>query len=90
MVIQCEGSFKIDQIEVFQVNWDSSEDESSEVDSYKAVKCIRAVSESLLMSHFGIGEEIIDRLFHRYMTIVDNMPKEKPKYTNIVISLTKV
>ncbi|KAI3954952.1 hypothetical protein MKW98_004955 [Papaver atlanticum] len=90
MVIQCEGSFKIDQIEVFKVNWDSSEDENSEVDSYKAANCIRAVSESLLMSRFGIGEEIINKLFHRYMEIVDNVPKEKAKYTNIVISLTKV
>ncbi|RZC91282.1 hypothetical protein C5167_027345 [Papaver somniferum] len=90
LVIQCEGSFKIDQIEVFQVNWDGSEDESSKIDSYNAANCIRAVSESLLMSHFGIGEEIIDKLFRRYMAIVDNVPKEKAKYTNIVISLTKV
>ncbi|KAI3859640.1 hypothetical protein MKX03_031154 [Papaver bracteatum] len=81
---------EIDQIEVFKVNWDSSEDENSELDSYKVANCIRAVSESLLMSHFGIGEEIINKLFHRYMTIVDNVPKEKAKLTNIVISLSKV
>ncbi|KAI3961699.1 hypothetical protein MKW92_034200 [Papaver armeniacum] len=90
MVIQCEGSFKIYHMEVFQVSWDGNEDESSKVDSYKAANCIRAVSESLLMSHFGIGGEIIQKLFHRYMEIVDNVPKEKAKYTNIVISLAKV
>ncbi|KAI3867705.1 hypothetical protein MKW92_016520 [Papaver armeniacum] len=90
--IQCEGSFMINQLEAFQVNWDGShEDDSSEIDSYKAASCIRAVSESLLMSHFGIGEEIVDKLFHTYMNIVaNNVPKEKAKFTNIVMSLTKV
>ncbi|KAI3861649.1 hypothetical protein MKW98_000601 [Papaver atlanticum] len=90
--IQCEGSFMINQLEAFQVNWDGShEDDSSEIDSYKAASCIRAVSESLLMNHFGIGEEIVDKLFHMYMTIVaNNVPKGKAKFTNIVMSLTKV
>ncbi|KAI3979283.1 hypothetical protein MKX01_007759 [Papaver californicum] len=66
IVIQYEGSFMINQLEAFQVNWDGSdEDGSSDIDSYKAANCLRAVSESLLMSHFGIGEEIVDELFHR-------------------------
>ncbi|KAI3959080.1 hypothetical protein MKX01_023756, partial [Papaver californicum] len=90
-VIQCEGSFMINQLEAFQVTWDGSEDESLEIDSYKAASIIRAVSESLSMSHFGIGEEIVGKLFHMYMTIVaNNVPRDKAKFTNIVMALTKI
>ncbi|KAI3846959.1 hypothetical protein MKX03_034451 [Papaver bracteatum] len=94
-VIQGEGSFSVNQLETFQVNWDgsdSSEDGRSGTDksrsSYLIANSIRAVSEPLLASHFG--EEIINELFSRFREIVANYAaKEKTEYTNLVISVTK-
>ncbi|OVA08749.1 SAM dependent carboxyl methyltransferase [Macleaya cordata] len=91
-VIQSEGSFIVNRLETFEVNWDGEDAEDTAIDkfrsSYNATNCIRAVSESLLVSHFG--EEIIDELFRRYMQIVaDRVSREESKYINIVISMTK-
>ncbi|KAI3959079.1 hypothetical protein MKX01_023755 [Papaver californicum] len=94
-VIQGEGSFMVNQLQTFNVNWDgsdSNEDGSSVTDklrsSYVIARCIRAVSESLLVGHFG--EEIIEALFQRYREIVANYAtKEKSEHTNLVISVTK-
>ncbi|XP_026396586.1 salicylate carboxymethyltransferase-like [Papaver somniferum] len=94
-VIHSEGSFSVNQLETFQVNWDgsdSSEDGRSGTDksrsSYLIANSIRAVSEPLLASHFG--EEIINELFSRFGEIVANYAaKEKTEYTNLVISATK-
>ncbi|KAI3867708.1 hypothetical protein MKW92_016523 [Papaver armeniacum] len=95
-VIQDDGSFLVNQLQTFNVNWDgsdSSENGSSLTDkfrsSYVTAMCIRAVSESLLVGHFG--EEIIEELFQRYREIVANYyaTKEKTEHTNLVISLTK-
>ncbi|MCL7025143.1 hypothetical protein MKW94_022393 [Papaver nudicaule] len=94
-VIQGEGSFMVNQLQTFNVNWDgsdSSEDGSSVTgkfrSSYTIAKSIRAVSESLLVGHFG--EKIIDELFRRFREIVANYAtKEKTEHTNLVISVTK-
>ncbi|XP_026393595.1 salicylate carboxymethyltransferase-like [Papaver somniferum] len=94
-VIQSEGSFMVDQLHAYNVNWDGSdsrEDRSSVTEKYRSsydtAKCIRAVSESLLVSHFG--EEIIDELFCRYReNVASYATKEKTEYTNLVISMTK-
>ncbi|KAI3989203.1 hypothetical protein MKX01_033239 [Papaver californicum] len=94
-VIQGEGPFMVDKLQTYNVNWDGSdscEDRSSLTakfrSSYDIAKCIRVVSESLLLSHFG--EEIIDELFRRYREIVATYAtKEKTEYTNLVISMTK-
>ncbi|KAI3867706.1 hypothetical protein MKW92_016521 [Papaver armeniacum] len=94
-VIQSEGSFMIDQLQTYNVNWDGSDsrkDRSSMADkfrsSYDTAKCIRAVSESLLVSHFG--QEIMAELFCRYREkVASYATKEKTEYTNLVISMTK-
>ncbi|XP_017969722.1 PREDICTED: salicylate carboxymethyltransferase isoform X2 [Theobroma cacao] len=55
---------------------------------YNFAKCIRAVTEPLLASHFG--EAIIDEVFRRYRDIVaDRMSKEKTEFVNVTISLIK-
>ncbi|KAI3930362.1 hypothetical protein MKW92_001094, partial [Papaver armeniacum] len=66
-IIQNEGSFGVNQLETFHVNWDGSDSSEggSMTDalrsSYLIANNIRAVSESLLTSQFG--EEIINELF---------------------------
>jgi len=52
------------------------------------MQCMRAVSEPLLISHFG--ESIIEELFNHYQEIlVDRMSKEKTKFVNVTVVLTR-
>ncbi|XP_062102448.1 S-adenosyl-L-methionine:benzoic acid/salicylic acid carboxyl methyltransferase 3-like [Humulus lupulus] len=89
-----EGSFTVNKVEVSQVHWSASDDTafgtSEELNDggYSVAKCMRAVAEPLLVSHFG--EAIIDEVFRRYREIiVDRMSKEKTEFFNVIISLNK-
>lgn len=92
-----EGSFTIDHLEVSEVNWNAYQDDfkfNEAADAfndggYNVANCMRAVAEPLLVSQFG--EEIIDEIFKRYREIVsDRMTKEKTKFINVTVSLTKI
>ncbi|XP_058736176.1 salicylate carboxymethyltransferase-like [Vicia villosa] len=94
-----EGSFNVDQLEVSEVNWnvldewnalacESHSSESLNDGAYNVTQCMRAVSEPMLINHFG--ESIIEDLFNRYQEIlIDRMSKEKTKFVNVTISLTR-
>ncbi|EXC35437.1 Salicylate O-methyltransferase [Morus notabilis] len=88
-----EGSFTINRLEVSQVNWDAYHSDFSPSDAlddggYSVAKCMRAVAEPLLVSHFGEG--IIEEVFRRYREIIaDRMSKEKTEFINVIISVTK-
>ncbi|KAK4840738.1 hypothetical protein QYF36_016974 [Acer negundo] len=93
-----EGSFAVDRLEVSQVNWNacSSNNGLNGADGlinkdggYNVAKCMRAVAEPLLVSHFG--EAIIDEVFVRYREIIsDRMCKEKTEFVNVTVSLKKI
>ncbi|KAL6993533.1 S-adenosyl-L-methionine:benzoic acid/salicylic acid carboxyl methyltransferase 3 [Sarracenia purpurea var. burkii] len=92
--VQKDGSFTIDRLEVSTVNWCvASGNELCNSDQvndggYYVAKCIRAVAESMLASHFGGA--IIDELFQRFEKIVgDRMAKEKTQFFNVTISVMK-
>ncbi|KAK2967894.1 hypothetical protein RJ640_001563 [Escallonia rubra] len=77
-------------LETFEVNWDPRDNDMTEFhDSAKMLaKTIRAVTEPLLISHFGNFR--IDDLSERYAEhVAEHLSKEKTKYFNIVVSLTK-
>ena len=63
-VIQNEGSFEINDLEIhgFDLGQSSSNHEECKAGE-KEAKCIRAVSESMLAAHFG--DDIIDALFNK-------------------------
>ena len=88
-----EGSYTIDRLEITEVNWNGHRNEFDLPDAFKdggynVTKCIRAVAEPLLASHFG--EAIIDEVFRRYREIIaDRMSKEKTEFVNVIISLIK-
>ncbi|KAK6924399.1 SAM dependent carboxyl methyltransferase [Dillenia turbinata] len=93
-VVERDGSFIINRLEVSKVNWDAYENEicySSEITKdrgYNVAKLMRAVAEPLLASHFG--KSIIDEMFRRYREIVaDRMAKERTEFFNVVVSMTK-
>ncbi|KAJ9147050.1 hypothetical protein P3X46_029255 [Hevea brasiliensis] len=90
-----EGSFSIDRLEVFEINWDAYHNEINLPDAFKdsgynVAQCMRAVAEPLLIGHFGFGEAIIDDVFRRYKAIIANrMGKEKTEFVNVVVAMTK-
>ncbi|XP_059311089.1 benzoate carboxyl methyltransferase-like isoform X1 [Lycium ferocissimum] len=94
-IVHLEGSFDIDTLEFFQVNWDDrANDDDIYFDAYSSGKhvarTIRAVAEQMLVSHFQFGESIVDYLFERYAYhVACHLLVQKGKFFNIVISLRK-
>ncbi|KAL5063770.1 hypothetical protein RYX36_025507 [Vicia faba] len=94
-----EGSFAINKLEISEVNWNAVDhwealDIESEIsksfkdDGYNMAQCMRAVTEPLLVCHFG--DSVIEEIFERYKNILtDRMPKERTKFTNLTLSLTR-
>ncbi|OIW20828.1 hypothetical protein TanjilG_23988 [Lupinus angustifolius] len=94
-----EGSFTINRLEVFEVNWnaydnwnaleyESAKSESFNDSGYNVAQCMRAIAEPMLVNHFG--KAIIEEVFSRYQAILnDCMSKEETKFINVTISLTR-
>ncbi|KAM2988857.1 hypothetical protein FF2_002895 [Malus domestica] len=92
-VIEAEGSFTLQSLEVFKNDWDSyikHADSGLDKKARAAVLAtdIRAVGEPILATQFG--EAAMDDLFHRFKEdVLDHMEMENCQYINLVISLTK-
>ncbi|OWM90098.1 hypothetical protein CDL15_Pgr006419 [Punica granatum] len=91
-----EGSFSIDRLEVSGPDWiaidkefgQRSNREDEEVGVYGTMRCMRAVAEPMLISHFGEG--IMEDLFHRYrLVIIQQIAKEKTELINVTVSPTR-
>ncbi|KAL3564962.1 hypothetical protein D5086_033008 [Populus alba] len=94
-IIEMEGSFDIDKLETFAINWDANDDISNKDFVFEKDQCgrnvaniVRAVAEPMLVSHFG--DDIMDELFKRYAEYVgEYLCVEKTKHINIVLTMTK-
>ncbi|KAK1439164.1 hypothetical protein QVD17_04979 [Tagetes erecta] len=99
-LVKMEGSFAIDHLEIFDVNWDawkrkkneklSQLKESTEDDGgvgHGVAKAIRAGIESLVANHFG--EAILDDVFKRYGQIITDRRSESHELVSITVSLTR-
>ncbi|XP_059637239.1 probable jasmonic acid carboxyl methyltransferase 2 [Cornus florida] len=89
--VEREGSFLIDRLESFEIDWDGgAQNQGTLVSSGQRVaKTVRAVVESMLECHFG--RYIMDDLFRRYSDIVDDhLSKNRTKYINLVVSMSKI
>ena len=94
--IEKEGSFAINRLEVSEVSWNIGADDNEfcPSDEFKdggdyVARYMRAVAESLLVSHFGEG--VVDEVFRRYSNIItDRMSKEKTRFINVVVSVRKI
>lgn len=88
-VIRNEGSFEINELEThgFDLGHSNYEEDDYEA-GHDEAKCIRAVSEPMLVAHFG--EDIIDTLFDKYAHHVTQHANCRNKTTvSLVVSLTK-
>ncbi|CAN1236758.1 Salicylate carboxymethyltransferase [Linum grandiflorum] len=88
--VEKQGSFTIDCLEDKEMSWDPYEalkDSGSNV-----AKCIRAVVEPLLASHLDLETQVVDEAFRRYGVIVSERIASgyKPKYAQLIVSLTKL
>ncbi|XP_062164490.1 probable jasmonic acid carboxyl methyltransferase 2 isoform X2 [Alnus glutinosa] len=91
--IQKDGSFIMDRLEAFEIDWDGGVDSCNSIETpssgQRVAKTIRAVVESMMEAHFG--SDIMDDLFLRYAKIVDNhLSKTRAKYINLVVSIIRV
>ncbi|XP_061376375.1 probable jasmonic acid carboxyl methyltransferase 2 [Gastrolobium bilobum] len=94
-VIDVEGSFKLEILNIIKMGWDADLQEDfddSFLDSATRgefiAKSIRAVFEPLLSAEFG--EDIMDELFSRFAKLVAEFTElETLKYTNLIVSMTK-
>ncbi|TVT99284.1 hypothetical protein EJB05_55359, partial [Eragrostis curvula] len=93
-VIKQSRLFDINQIKLFDSNWDPYDDLDDDVvqDNIRSgvniARCVRAVMETLLASHFG--ESVLDALFNEYACkVTEHLKWHKPKHSVIVLSLKK-
>ncbi|KAL6606951.1 hypothetical protein ACP70R_042604 [Stipagrostis hirtigluma subsp. patula] len=94
-IVKQSGLFEMNHIQVFETNWDPYDDSENDVvhdgdrSGANVAKCIRAVMESLVASHFG--DTILDALFTEYThRVAKHLEKEKTKHAVIVLSVKKV
>nr|AFH89623.1 jasmonic acid carboxyl methyltransferase [Cymbidium ensifolium] len=97
-VVLSQGCFTINVLEAFAASWNALQNDESgngeENREYKAghagrmANCVRAVAESMLVSHFE--EHIMEEVFNRYQNLLeDYYLKNKPQVTNVVVSLVR-
>lgn len=93
-VIQSEGSFYIEQMQILESNWDPFDDDDDQVfdnvkSGHNVAKCIRAVLEPLLVGHFGQQQaNIVDQVFARYAhNVAIHLLKEKTKHIVFILAL---
>ncbi|KAJ0507969.1 putative methyltransferase [Helianthus annuus] len=96
-IIESEGSFSIENLTVFKVNWDphdtdytnmNDSNELSQVHGKNTSNVLRVALEPLLVSHFG--NSIIHVLFKKYEKhVADHLSKKKTRHFFLTISLTK-
>ncbi|KAK9056883.1 hypothetical protein SSX86_024247 [Deinandra increscens subsp. villosa] len=96
-IIENEGSFYLENMDVFRVNWDpydkdytnmKASSELSLIHGENSSKMLRAAFEPLLIAHFG--DSIIDMLFKKLTKhLAEYLLQKKTRYFFISISLTK-
>ncbi|KAK9075330.1 hypothetical protein SSX86_003653 [Deinandra increscens subsp. villosa] len=97
-IIHTEGSFSLESLTTFQVNWDPQDKDYknlkdpnetiSRTHGENTAKVVRAFTEPLLTSHFG--KSIIDGVFKKYEKhVAQHLTNNKTKFFSIVISLAK-
>ncbi|CAN6170357.1 unnamed protein product [Urochloa humidicola] len=94
-VVNLSGLFDINHINLFESNWDPCDDseDNKVLDSIQSgvniAKSIRAVTETLFVSHFG--ESMIDALFKEFANKVAEYLQrdDNAKYSVIVLSLQR-
>ncbi|KAI3813560.1 hypothetical protein L1987_18286 [Smallanthus sonchifolius] len=88
-LVNMEGSFTINNLEIFYVNWEAWKRQNDHSVGHGVAKAMRAVIEPLVANHFG--EAIVDDVFMRYGKILTDRKsnKEYEAVVSITVSLTR-
>ncbi|XP_073135963.1 probable methyltransferase TCM_000336 [Henckelia pumila] len=79
-----EGSFKVEVVEMYEIDKDAGNCSSYGV---AVAKTVRSIQESMLVNHFG-ETLMLDKLFHHYATLVNqHMLKRDNDISSITIAL---
>ncbi|GFP83636.1 salicylate carboxymethyltransferase [Phtheirospermum japonicum] len=86
--VRKEGSFKVEQIEMFEIDQDGGDNPSY---GMAVARTVRSIQESMIAHHFGLGDAIMDKLFHNYGRLLDQeLAKDDIKSINTLLILTKL
>ncbi|KAM0024751.1 putative 7-methylxanthosine synthase [Helianthus debilis subsp. tardiflorus] len=86
-IIEEDGSFSLDDMDIFEVDWDQHDIECNNRGK-KTTKSKRAITEPLFTSHFG--NSITDMLFKKFeKKLAEHLATKKTKHLCVVISLKK-
>ncbi|KAH9616447.1 hypothetical protein KSS87_009417 [Heliosperma pusillum] len=87
-LVETEGSFVLNKLETFTVDWSIDTSQNLETRAKLVTKTIRAVTEPLLANAFTPA--VVDDLFLLFETRVkERMAGKTSEYLNIVLSVTK-
>ncbi|XP_050292165.1 probable methyltransferase TCM_000336 [Quercus robur] len=84
--VRKEGSFGLDQVEMFEIE---REDKDGVSYGTAVAMAVRAIQESMICQHFG--ERVLDNLFYNYGRMLDEeMTKEEIKPVSFALVLRKL
>nr|GMD90764.1 salicylate carboxymethyltransferase-like [Ipomoea batatas] len=82
-LVEKDGSFTIECLETFQIHW-TGYNNGTDYDGHNVIaRCMRAVAEPMLVSHFGEG--IIDEVFRRYEKMIVDSMSTRPDSSQLII-----
>ncbi|KAL7229084.1 hypothetical protein ACSBR2_007724 [Camellia fascicularis] len=88
-IVEREGSFTIELMKAFSLDAMDRQEKDARAKVGKYAKGIRSFTESMISNQFG--DEIIDKLYDKFTPIVvEDLAKESPKTTSIILVLTKI
>ncbi|KAI7753639.1 hypothetical protein M8C21_010157 [Ambrosia artemisiifolia] len=97
-IIEAEGSFSLDNMDVFELNWGEHDYTNMNENTHESIhsqgkntaNLIRSITESLFTSHFNFGAEIIDVLFEKCEKNAEEyLATKKSRHLSVLVSLTK-
>lgn len=91
-LVEAEGSFSLDTIKTFTVDWSGDTSQTLTINQRANVVTgiVRAVTESLLANAFGFGEAAMKDLFIRFKArVAERMARGTAEFLTITVSMTK-
>eukprot|EP00268_Persea_americana_P038974 TRINITY_DN3860_c0_g1_i3.p1 TRINITY_DN3860_c0_g1~~TRINITY_DN3860_c0_g1_i3.p1 ORF type:complete len:378 (-),score=75.61 TRINITY_DN3860_c0_g1_i3:439-1572(-) len=94
--IERQGSFFLHRQAVCKVDWDATATDNTtneetgtttRIQGEYVARAARAIVEPMLKEHFG--EEVMENVFQRLVSLVQHVPRESAKYTVIINSLIR-
>ncbi|KAL3637443.1 hypothetical protein CASFOL_018611 [Castilleja foliolosa] len=86
--VKKEGSFKVEQIEVFEIEKDGGDCPSY---GMAVARAVRSIQESMIAHHFGLNDAVMNKLFDNYGRLLDQeLAKDDIMSINTLLLLTKL